>query len=116
MYIRIVYTSAMDLVKKSQLISIRLDADVLDWFRRRQEKGYQTFIRKVLRDFVREEERRTARTLGRAQEIFRRYHAKCFWHYDPNMLIDETNLSLVIEGLRKYGGREGYLLADELCR
>lgn len=33
------------------LVSIRLDADVLDWFRK-QGKGYQTRINAVLRGYV----------------------------------------------------------------
>ncbi len=38
---------------KSQL-TLRLDADVLDWFRRESSdgKGYQTRINKVLREYV----------------------------------------------------------------
>jgi uncharacterized protein (DUF4415 family) len=35
-----------------QLVSIRLDRDVLDWFKR-QGKGYQTKINAVLRAYVR---------------------------------------------------------------
>jgi uncharacterized protein (DUF4415 family) len=34
-----------------QSISIRLDSDVLDWFKS-QGKGYQTFINSVLRTYV----------------------------------------------------------------
>lgn len=35
-----------------QLISLRLDRDVLDWFKR-QGKGYQTKINAVLRAYIR---------------------------------------------------------------
>lgn len=34
-----------------QMVSLRLDSDVLDWFRR-QGKGYQTKINAVLRAYV----------------------------------------------------------------
>ena len=34
-----------------QSISIRLDSDILDWFKS-QGKGYQTFINSVLRTYV----------------------------------------------------------------
>ena len=35
-----------------QLVSLRIDSDVLDWFKR-QGKGYQTKINAVLRAYVR---------------------------------------------------------------
>jgi uncharacterized protein (DUF4415 family) len=38
--------------KSKQLISLRVDSDVLDWFKR-QGKGYQTKINAVLRAYVR---------------------------------------------------------------
>jgi len=37
---------------RKQLVSLRLDRDVLDWFKR-QGKGYQTKINAVLRAYVR---------------------------------------------------------------
>jgi uncharacterized protein (DUF4415 family) len=40
------------LPKNKQLVSLRIDSDVLDWFRR-QGKGYQTRINAVLRAYVR---------------------------------------------------------------
>lgn len=36
---------------RKQTITIRLDADVLDWFRR-QGRGYQTRINKLLRSYM----------------------------------------------------------------
>jgi len=53
---------------------------------------------------------------SRAQELFRLYHSQCFWHCSPNLLIDSGNIELVVDGLRKHGGRKGMLLAEELCR
>ncbi|UCI08398.1 BrnA antitoxin family protein [Mesorhizobium sp. B1-1-8] len=43
-----------------QPVTIRLDADVLDWFREHVKKGggYQTEINRVLRHYVTEQERR----------------------------------------------------------
>jgi uncharacterized protein (DUF4415 family) len=40
------------LPKSKQLVSIRVDTDVLDWFRQ-QGKGYQTKINAILRAYVR---------------------------------------------------------------
>jgi len=37
--------------KGKQMVSLRLDSDVLDWFKR-QGKGYQTKINAVLRAYV----------------------------------------------------------------
>ena len=37
--------------KAKQMVSLRLDSDVLDWFKR-QGKGYQTKINAVLRAYV----------------------------------------------------------------
>lgn len=41
-------------------LTIRLDADVLDWFKRHAKdgKGYQTDINRVLRDYVEAEEKK----------------------------------------------------------
>ena len=50
---------------KEQL-TIRLDADVLDWFKRHAKdgKGYQTDINKALRAYVVAQERRAAKKGG----------------------------------------------------
>jgi uncharacterized protein (DUF4415 family) len=33
-------------------VTMRLDADILEWFRSRHAKGYQTRINAVLRDYI----------------------------------------------------------------
>jgi uncharacterized protein (DUF4415 family) len=50
---------------KEQL-TIRLDADILDWFKRHAKdgKGYQTDINKALRAYVVAQERRAAKKAG----------------------------------------------------
>ncbi len=96
------------------LISLRIESQVLEWFRKQRPKGYQTFIQSVLKNFMEEQSRQHIRAAGRAQEIFRRYYAQCFWHYDQNLEITPNNIDLVIRGLKKYGGREGLALAEEL--
>jgi uncharacterized protein (DUF4415 family) len=44
--------ATLRLPKAKQLVSIRIDSDVLDWFRQ-QGKGYQTKINAILRAYVR---------------------------------------------------------------
>lgn len=112
LYIHFVYTAIM---ASKKLISLRIDQKILDWFRKRQPVGYQTLIHSVLEEYVNDKEKQLARAAGRAQEIFRQYHAQCFWHYDPCLVITPENISLVIEGLRKYGGKQGMALAEELA-
>ena len=73
-------------------------------------------MQSVLADFVNQQKARSERKLGRAQELYRQYYAQCFWHYDPQLEIAPENLDLVINGLRKYGGRSGLRLAEELCQ
>jgi uncharacterized protein (DUF4415 family) len=43
-----------------QQLTLRIDADVVDWFKRHsgQSKGYQTRINRALREYVEREERR----------------------------------------------------------
>lgn len=35
-----------------QQVTLRLDADILDWFKRRTPKGYQTDINRALQDYI----------------------------------------------------------------
>jgi len=43
-------------VKKQ--ITLRLDANILDWFRRRTPRGYQTDINQALRDYIAAKEKK----------------------------------------------------------
>jgi uncharacterized protein (DUF4415 family) len=45
-------TAEKNLPPKKTVISIRIDIDVLSWFKARQKKGYQTFINLALRDYM----------------------------------------------------------------
>ena len=95
-------------------ISIRLETDLLDWFKQVAPQGYQVMIQDVLRDYRRAREQRAQNILGRAQQIFTQYHAKCFWHLRKDLKVTWGNLSIIQNGLRKYGGLEGLRLAGEL--
>jgi hypothetical protein len=67
-----------------------------------------------LRGYRRTREQRTQNILGRAQQIFLQYHAKCFWHLRKDLKVTLENLTIIQNGLRKYGGLEGLRLAAEL--
>ena len=95
-------------------ISIRLETDLLDWFKQVAPDGYQVKIHDDLREYRRTREQRTENILGRAQQIFLQYHAKCFWHLRKDLKVTLENLTIIQNGLRKYGGLEGLRLAAEL--
>jgi hypothetical protein len=50
-----------------------------------------------------------------AQRLFREHYADCFWYMKPDLVVTETNLPSIIEGLRSYGGREEFLHAARLA-
>lgn len=61
----------------------------------------------------------TARAMVRVREarrIYRRFHAKCFWSYDPDYRIGPSDIAWVAEQLRKHGGRDAWEAAGKLCR
>jgi hypothetical protein len=51
-----------------------------------------------------------------ARAAFRDYHARCFWHMRPDLAITIEDIPVIARGLRQNGGRQGYLLAEQLCR
>lgn len=51
-----------------------------------------------------------------AQDAFNKFYAQCFWYMRKDMDVTEDDLPEIIRGLRCYGGRQGFLLADKLCR
>lgn len=115
MYIHFAYTNFMAKTPKRP-ISLRVSETTLNWFKSSGPRGYQTMMNSVLEEFVRERTERAIFAAGRAQEIYRKYYAQCFWHLDRDLIIVPQNMHLVLEGLRRYGGREGLLLAEDLCQ
>ena len=115
MYIQKVYTELMSKGRKTP-ISLRIDEHVLSWFKSQRPTGYQSLMHSVLDEFMKRRTEQSLHAAGRAQEIFRRYYAQCFWHYDKDLKIGLNNMQIVVEGLRMYGGREGLILAEELCQ
>jgi hypothetical protein len=51
-----------------------------------------------------------------ARKAFYRFHAQCFWYMPQDLDITLADVPDIVRGLRKNGGREGYLLAMKLCR
>lgn len=49
-----------------------------------------------------------------ANRLYREHHSRCFWHCPKNLVITEELVPLVAEGLRKHGGRRGFILAAQL--
>ena len=61
------------------------------------------------------EEQENARVQA-AREAFRKFHAQCFWYLRPDLEITPAEVPMIAEGLRRNGGRVGFLLAAKLCR
>ena len=51
-----------------------------------------------------------------ARRAFRDYHAQCFWYLRPDMQVTLGDVPEIVRGLRRNGGRKGFLLAARLCR
>lgn len=47
-----------------------------------------------------------------ANQLYREYHTRCFWHCPRDLDITEDLILFVIKGLRTHGGRRGFLLAS----
>lgn len=61
----------------------------------------------------------TARNMVRVREarrVYRRFHATCFWSFDPDYRIGPADIAWVAEQLRRHGGREAWDIASKLCR
>jgi len=61
----------------------------------------------------------TARAMVRVREarrLYRQFHAECFWSFDPGYLIGLSDVTWVVEQLRKHGGRTAWEAAGKLCR
>ena len=55
-----------------------------------------------------------AERLELANRLYGEYHTSCFWHCPRDLIITEELLPLVVDGLRKHGGRRGFILAAKL--
>ena len=89
---------------------LKVDKDVLEWYRKKG-KGYQSTINNILRGYMDISERR----LKLAQQLYETYYFQCFWHMKKDLIINEDMIPVIIKGLRKHGGHEGFIKAQELC-
>lgn len=51
-----------------------------------------------------------------ARRAFARFHAQCFWSFDPSYVITLADVPWVAQRLMTYGGRAGWELGAKLCR
>ncbi len=51
-----------------------------------------------------------------ARQALRDFHAQCFWYLREDIDPKPSDLDEIVRGLRKNGGRQGFLLAAKLCR
>ena len=58
--------------------------------------------------------RNLSERLELANQLYREYHTRCFWHCPRDLDITEDLIPFVIKGLRAYGGRRGFILASKL--
>lgn len=49
-----------------------------------------------------------------ANQLYREYRTRCFWHSPRDLEITEDLIPFVVKGLRTYGGRRGFILASKL--
>jgi len=84
-------------------------------------------IREYLAEIGRRGGRRSRRTLspGQAREMvrvrearraYRRFHARCFWSYAPDLEIRSQDVPWVAERLMSHGGLEAWRVGTKLCR
>lgn len=50
-----------------------------------------------------------------ARKYYRLYHAQCFWSYSESYRITYEDIPWVAETLKKYGGRQLWMLGTKLC-
>ena len=54
--------------------------------------------------------------LALAQRAFEQFHARCFWFMRGDAQITEQEIPYICQRLRADGGRQGFLLAAQICR
>jgi hypothetical protein len=71
--------------------------------------------RKSRRSLDSEVARRMVR-VREAKRAFRRFRSKCFWSFEPEYVVQESDIPWVADQLMRFGGREGWETGAKLCR
>jgi hypothetical protein len=74
--------------------------------RRGGRKSRRTLDSETAREMVR---------IREARRAYRRFHARCFWSYPPDLEIGADDVKWVAETLLKYGDREAWQAGHRLC-
>lgn len=53
--------------------------------------------------------------LREARRAFRRFYSLCFWSYDPDYVVELSDVDWVVRELRKNGNRPAWEAAARLC-
>lgn len=59
---------------------------------------------------------RTMALVREARRAYQKFHAQCFWSYDPDLRITQSDIRWVGEQLKKHGNRQLWLLGEKFCR
>lgn len=51
-----------------------------------------------------------------ARRAYKKFYARCFWSYSPDMVIGKEKVSWVGERLMKLGGMDAWRAGAALCR
>ncbi len=54
-----------------------------------------------------------AERLELANQLFREFQTRCFWHAPRDLVVTEESIPFVVKGLRTHGGRRGFMLAEK---
>ena len=50
-----------------------------------------------------------------ARKAFKQFYTQCFWYLREDMTITLNDVPEIITGLKRHGGRRGFLIASKLC-
>jgi hypothetical protein len=86
------------------------------------EKSVRAYLAEIGRRGGRKSRRilppETAREMVRVREArraYRRFHARCFWSFNPDYVVGPGDVSWVARQLRKHGSSEAWEVARRLC-
>lgn len=89
-------------------------------------KAMERDLQEYLAEIGRRGGRRSRRTLTaeqaramvrvrEARRAYKKFHARCFWSYPPDLEIRSKDVAWVAELLMKHGGLEAWRVGAKLC-